>query len=305
VKKSFWASQECEIFPHRVYARIVWGHSTNVLNTLLLAARVTLELIRRRPKLIFFGSAPRLVPLFLVLRRLGLVRSGIIATTHAYFGRRLGRYADRVIVYSRQEAEGWANARLLPIPADGDFGAVVPYEDGASYIFSGGGTLRDFRSLIEAVAGLDVRLNLVTFSPETLDGGGDLPENCRVLWRMPLERFLSIMAGSLFVVVPLRAGAITGGHTTIAQALCLGKAVVTTRGVGVEDYVRDGEEGLLVDAGDVAGYRGAVQTLLDDEELRRSCERRARGRAPELSYASFARKIEALCAEVLEERERR
>jgi hypothetical protein len=288
-----------------VYAPIVWGHSTNYLNTLVLAAKVVFELIRRRPRLVFFGSAPRLVPFLLVLRRFRLVRSGIIATTHAYFGRRLGRYADRVIVYSHQEGEGWDNSLFLPIPADGDFGAVTPYSGDVPYVFSGGGTLRDFRSLIAAVAEIDIRLNLVTFSPETLDAGNDLPGNCQVLWRMPLERFLSMMAGSLFVAVPLRPGAITGGHTTIAQALCLGKAVVTTRGVGVEDYVSDGREGLLVDAGDVAGYRTAIQTLIDDEALRRSCERHARARAAELTYASFARRIESLCAEVLDERERR
>jgi glycosyltransferase involved in cell wall biosynthesis len=305
VRKSFWASPECEIFPHRLYAPIVRGHSTNLLNTLVLGVKVVLELVRRRPKLVFFGSAPRLVPFVLVLRRLGLVRSGIVATSHSYFGRRLGRYADRVIVHSHQEGEGWDNCVFLPIPADGDFAAVVPYEDDAPYVFSGGGTLRDFRSLIDAVAGLDIRLALVTFSPKTLAAEGDLPDNVTVMWRMPLERFLSLMAGSQFVVVPLQPGAVTGGHTTIAQALCLGKAVVTTRGVGVEDYVTDGREGLLVAAGDAAGYRTAIQRLMDDEELRRSCEVHARARAPELSYASFARGVEALCIEVLEERERR
>lgn len=304
VRKSFWASPECEIFPRRMYARILWGHSTNFLNTAVLACRVLIELVRRRPKLILFGSAPRLVPFFLVLRRLGLVRSGIVATSHAYFGRRLGRHADRVIVYSHQEGEGWSNSVFLPIPADGDFEGVVPYTNGTPYVFSGGGTLRDFRSLIEAVAPLDIRLDLVTFSPETLDVENDLPENCRVLWRMPLDRFLSLMAGSLFVAVPLRPGAITGGHTTISQALCLGKAVVTTRGVGIEDYVSDGREGLLVDAGDVAGYRTAMQALIENEELRSACERHARARASELSYPSFARAIESLCIEVLEERER-
>ena len=305
VRKSFWASPECEVFPNRLYARTVWGHSTNLLNTTVLGIQTVVALARQRPRLVLFGSAPRLVPFFLVLRRFGLFRRRIIATTHSYFGRRLGRYADRVIVYSQQEGEGWDNARFLPLPADGDFDAVVPYSNGAPYIFSGGGTLRDFRSLIRAVDGLDIRLDLVTFSPESLGADGDLPENCRIHWRMPLERFLSIMAGSLFVAVPLRANAATGGHTTIAQALCLGKAVVTTRGAGVEDYVSDGEEGLLVDAGDVAGYRTALRTLIEDETLRLSCESRARARAPELSYVAFARAIESLCIEVLGERERR
>ena len=302
VRKSFWASPECEVFPNRLYARAVRGHSTNLLNTAVLAVQTLVELVRHRPKLVFFGSAPRLVPLFLVLRRLRLVRLGIVATSHSYFGRRLGRHADRVIVHSQQEGEGWSNARFLPIPADGEFEAVVPESSGAPYVFSGGVTLRDFGSLIEAAAPLDVRLRIVTFSSTDL-GVDHVPANCEVLGRMPLERFLSLMAGSLFVAVPLQPDAVTGGHTTIAQALCLGKAVVTTRGAAVEDYVSDGEDGLLVDAGDVAGYRAALEKLLADEELRRSFEQRALARAPELSYAAFARSIASLCVEVLEERE--
>ena len=116
---------------------------------------------------------------------------------------------------------------------------------------------------------------------------------------MPLQQFLSYVAGSLFVVVPLQRTSAAHGHTTIAQALCLGKAVVTTQGAGVADYVRDGVEGLLVEPGDVAGYRAAVLRLFQDEELRRSCEAAALRRAPEFSYASFSRSLTGLCAEVL------
>jgi glycosyltransferase involved in cell wall biosynthesis len=119
---------------------------------------------------------------------------------------------------------------------------------------------------------------------------------------MPLDRFLALMAGSSFVVVPLQGLDTPHGHTTIAQALCLGKAVVTTRGSAVADYVRDGVEGLLVHPGDVAGYREAMTRLAEDDELRLSCERAARARAPEFSHAAFARSLTELCLEVMEER---
>jgi glycosyltransferase involved in cell wall biosynthesis len=304
VRKSFWASPECEIFPHRVYSPIVYGHSTNLLNTTLLAFKVLAACLRHRPKLIFFGSAPRAVPLFLGLRLLRLTRVGLIATNQVYFGARGLPYLDRVIVYSRDEVKDPTKHRYLPIPSDGDFASVVPQREQSPYVFSGGGAQRDFPSLIEAVRGLDVRLILVTFSPRELDYEGELPSNCTVLWLMPLERFLSYLAGSLFVVIPLRKGKTPRGHTTTAQALSLGKAVVTTREANVGDYVRDGVEGLLVEAGDVAGYRRAIRRLVEDEELRRSCEENARRRAPEFSYAAFADSIAALCREVLEERAR-
>lgn len=300
VRKSFWASPESELFPNRVFAPTVAGHSTSAVNTFLLLARALVAVLRHRPKLIFVGSAHRLVPLLLLLRRLHLLPMKLIVTNQVYFGPRLAPFADRVIVYSRRETEGRPNYVYLTIPADGAFDDVEPHLENAPYVFSGGGTLRDFASLFAAVEGTDLRVIVVTHSPETL-GVTEPPPNCRVLFTMPLHQFLSYAAGSLFVVVPLRGADTPHGHTTIAQALSLGKAVVTTRGAAVADYVRDGVEGLLVDPSDVAGYRDAILRLLRDEDLRRSCECAARERAPEFSYDAFARSIVALCREVLAE----
>lgn len=300
-RKSFWASRECEVFPRRLYGRIVYGHSTHWSNTALLGLRVLVALVVMRPKLLLFGSAHRLVPFYLVLRRLRVVRVPAIVTNQVYFGPRWARYAERVIVYSRVEAERSPNYVYHPIPADGRFDEVVAHEAGEPYVFSGGGALRDYGSLIEAVRGTGIALTIVTHSPETLGFDGPVPDECRVRWRMSLDELLSLMAGATLVAVPLLAGDTPRGHTTIAHALCLGKAVVTTRGGAVADYVRDGEEGLLVDPGDVAGYRKAIRRLLEDDRLRTSCERRARERAPELSYAAFARFLRTLCAEVVAE----
>jgi glycosyltransferase involved in cell wall biosynthesis len=301
VRKSFWASPESEVFPNRSFAPTVAGHSTSRVNTFLLVARAFVALLRHRPKLIFVGSAHRVVPLLLVLRRLRILRAKLIVTNQVYFGPSLSRYADRVIVYSRRETEGRSNYVYVPIPADGAFEEVEPHRDADPYLFSGGGTLRDFASLLSAVDGMDVRVIVVTHSPETL-GAATPPPNCRVLFTMPLQEFLSYAAGALFVVVPLRGADTPHGHTTIAQALSLGKAVVTTRGAAVADYVRDGVEGLLVDPGDVGGYRHAIQRLLRDEDLRSACERAALDRAPEFSYAAFAQSIVGLCRDVLTER---
>ena len=299
-RKSFWASPESEIFPHRVLTPSVHGHSTSTFNTLLLAAKAVVALIRYRPKLVLFGSAHRLVPVFLLLRRYRILRrTRIVATNQVFFGPRLGRYADRVIVYSRRETEGHENYVYIPIPADGDFDSVIPHDEPEPYIFSGGWTLRDFASLFAAVDGTGIPVTVVTHSPKTLGVESDPPRECSVLWGMPLGRFLSYLSGSLLVVVPLQGTDAPHGHTTIAQALCLGKAVVTTRGSGVADYVRDGVEGLLVDPGDVEGYRAAILRLASDDEFRAACEQAAWSRAPEFSYASFARSLTALCAEVL------
>jgi len=280
-RKSFWASHESEIFPHRVFTPSVRGHSTSVVNTTLLALKALWAIARHRPRLLLFGSAHRLVPVFLLLRRYGLLRrTGIVATNQVFFGPRLGRHADRVIVYSRRETEHRENYVYLPIPADGEFASVVPRSEPIPYVFTGGWTLRDFGTLFAAVDGTGIPLTVVTHSPKTLGVESEPPAEARIHWNMPLVDFLSHLAGALFVVVPLKATDAPHGHTTIAQALSLGKAVVTTRGAGVADYVRHEVEGILVDPGDVDGYRAALIQLAQDDALRARYEERAFERLP-------------------------
>jgi len=58
-----------------------------------------------------------------------------------------------------------------------------------------------------------------------------------------------------------------GFSNTILEAMAAGLPVVTTRTVGVVDCVRDGENGLLHEVGDVGGLVGSLRRLLDDPAL--------------------------------------
>jgi glycosyltransferase involved in cell wall biosynthesis len=292
VRKSFWASPEAEAFPHRVYARVLYGHSTNLVNSLVGFLRGLLAAWLRRPRVLVLGSVERTVPWFIRARRYGLLgRARLVVTNQLHLDDEQLREVDRIVVYSqawieRQRAAVRERAVFAPLPADGDF-AAARRTAGDGCVFAGGGAGRDFASVIEALRDTEVPLEIVTFSPETLAWEGELPRNCRVLWRIPPEEFLERLAGALVVVVPLRDPDSDFGQTTLVQALSLGKAVVATRSPSVVDYVRDGVEGLLVDPGDVAGYRDAVVRLVRDEALRNRCEAHARERAELLTYARF------------------
>src|SRR5712691_10432938 len=82
VRKSFWASPEAEVFPHRVEARVYYGHSTNLLNTLVVTLRGLLAILVRRPKVVLLGSVERAVPWFIRARRLGLLRGSRLVVTN-------------------------------------------------------------------------------------------------------------------------------------------------------------------------------------------------------------------------------
>src|SRR5919204_3981028 len=69
-----------------------------------------------------------------------------------------------------------------------------------------------------------------------------------------------------------------GTPVTTIEALAAGKPVVATRVGGVPDVVRDGEDGFLVDAGDVRSLADRLAQLAGDGELRRAMGSEGRAR---------------------------
>jgi glycosyltransferase involved in cell wall biosynthesis len=301
VRKSFWASPEAERFPHRVYARVFYGHSTNLLNSVVVFVRALGAILRGRPHVVLLGSVERSVPWFIRARRLRLLgRARLVVTNQLHLSDDQLRLVDRNVVYSQawigsQRPSVRERAVFVPLPVDGDLAAArgVARDDG--FVFAGGGTGRDFATLIEALRDSDVPLRVVTFSPKTLGWEGQLPANVSVEWRMSPNAFLERMAAASLVVVPLREARSDFGQTTTVQALALGKPVVATRSPGIVDYVHDGREGFLFEAGDVQACRTAVVRLYGDTDLRAACGERALERARSSTYLAFADRIADLC----------
>ncbi len=66
-----------------------------------------------------------------------------------------------------------------------------------------------------------------------------------------------------------------GFSNTVLEAMASGLPIVSCRAVGVMDCVRDGENGLLVEPGDVGAQADALARLAADPSLRRSLATRA------------------------------
>ena len=54
---------------------------------------------------------------------------------------------------------------------------------------------------------------------------------------------------------------------TVVEALAVGTPVIATRTGGVAEVVRDGENGLLVEPGDVDALAAAIRRFFADDEL--------------------------------------
>jgi glycosyltransferase involved in cell wall biosynthesis len=108
------------------------------------------------------------------------------------------------------------------------------------YLFSGGNSVRDYALLESALEGTGVPTRIatkwqparglanLTAAPTTHDG------------------FMSLLARSHAVVVPLRQTVRSAGQQTYLNAMGLGKPVIVTDAPGVRDYIVDGVTGVVV-----------------------------------------------------------
>jgi len=69
------------------------------------------------------------------------------------------------------------------------------------------------------------------------------------------------------VAIPLLPAERSTGQVVLFEAMAMGKPVVATRAVGTSDYIRDNENGLLVNPGDPAGLAAAIHRLIQDPAL--------------------------------------
>jgi len=100
----------------------------------------------------------------------------------------------------------------------------------------------------------------------------DLTENVQLLGYSDYENVPEIYRRADVFVSPTYA---EGFSNTILEAMASGLPIVSTRAVGVIDCLRDGENGLLVEPGDIAELKCALREILDNHDLRKNLARNA------------------------------
>jgi glycosyltransferase involved in cell wall biosynthesis len=188
------------------------------------------------------------------------------------------------------------------------------YSGTSNYIFSGGFAQRDYKSIVEAVRGLPVKLLIETSEKELKNTlTGELPENVFVNYKSrpgtvngtieSLKDYLRKMAKSLFVVIPIRkiSDGIPYGLTTLVQAQYLGKAIVTNNNSGFDWYFTNNIEGIEIPYEDVQKYRESFIRILEDDMLRKAFERNSREKGKLLSNSKVIDDYEKLCIDLLKQ----
>ncbi len=194
------------------------------------------------------------------------------------------RAIDGVICYSRKEA-GYYNQlfgckapKFYFVPFGINFARtqemISERIESQSYIFSAGTSNRDYRTLFEAVAGLDTRVVVVTKKFNVR--GLTVPQNVEIKFDIYGHEFYELMRKCRFVVVTLQDERISSGQLVLLESMALGKAVIATKTWGTEDYLIDNVNALLVPLRDSQTLRRRIQELLTDVEKCRVLGQNAR-----------------------------
>lgn len=142
---------------------------------------------------------------------------------------------------------------------------AVAENDGS--VLSIGRTLRDLEALVAAARRVAAPFVVVAGAADRLPE--PLPANVRVLRDVPLAESHALLRRAAVVAIPLLPAERSTGQVVLFEAMALGKPVVATRAVGTADYVRDGENGLLVEPNDAPALADAIERLLRNPDLAR------------------------------------
>ena len=208
------------------------------------------------------------------------------------------RGCDTIVVFSRHQVKNHAaflNDRTdrfvyIPYKANHSKRPAIEMPIG-NYVFSGGNTKRDYRTLFAAVRGTGIPL-IVSATDPRVTAGLQVPSNVIVLKAVE-PAFARLTAGSRFAVVPIVKNIIrSAGEANVCNAMWHGKPVIVADDVSLGDYVEDGVTGYVVAAGDVAMLRQRIVSLWNDADLVGEMGCRAQQRVAEsLTHVDFGRRL--------------
>jgi glycosyltransferase involved in cell wall biosynthesis len=178
-------------------------------------------------------------------------------------------YASTQLAYCKNTLKIPDNKlHLIPFHADHRFYRPIKCET-ERMICSAGLEWRDYPTMIAAVDGLEVKVNLAAASPwskhSNETSNRSLPANVSAR-RYEYNELRELYARARIVVVPLYQNDFQAGVTTILEAMAMGKAVIVTRTTGQNDVIIDGVNGVYVTPSDPLALRSAITHLLDNPD---------------------------------------
>ena len=256
-------------------------------------AQIPLLWLLPRYDVVFFGS--NLPFVFFIKKILRLQRPRIVLY-NTFFTNALKRNRSGMGRYVIKEAIQAADAVVCPSSAQkefleqeecGDNAYVILNGVDADFFRPGNAALhsrpsyaasigkdngRDYATLIQAACGMRKEFRIVAV-PRNFQGIKDVPANVHVLYDLPQKETAALLAGADCAIIPTRKetyldASDCSGQYVVLEAMAAGKAVIASERSTLGDYLRNGENGLVIEAENAQSLMEAVELLEYDPKLR-------------------------------------
>lgn len=212
---------------------------------------------------------------------LGFILKGALARYPAA-ARLILSSAAGVVCFTRYEGEWCRNSlglhpeqiHFIPLAWDVTEDADVSATDWDDYVLSVGSSNRDYKTLLQVATHVKARFIIVA-QPYNLKGQS-LPSNVEVRFNLSSNEVTRLLRRARLVIVPLHDMAYAAGQNVVLRAMSASRAVIVTRTPGTEDYVKDGETGILVSPNNVEETIKVVERLLGSPKETQQLGTRAR-----------------------------
>lgn len=168
---------------------------------------------------------------------------------------------------------------VLPVAIDTQFYCPSPNESGID-IGSIGVNQRDYETLIKTLRNLPeivCRINPTSPWDKASPHLADLPSNVQAQYDYTPPTVRRFTQNSRFMVAPLDFKKLCpAGITAVLLAGACGKAIIATKTPAIEEYVVNGETGILIPDHDPLALEKAIRFLWENPETARQMGRKAR-----------------------------
>lgn len=202
----------------------------------------------------------------------------------------------KVIVYSKKQQS--LHSKAFGVPTE-KF-PIVPYHttirnvdveiSEGDYLFAGGDTGRDYRTLIEAMRGLPFKLTIAALYRNHFKGI-DIPENVKIV-TVNGDEFMHLIAGCRAMALPLFKDVLqAGGQQTFLNAMAMGKTVIVADDNSAAEYIESGVDGLIIPPEDVNAMRAEIINVMNNAALCKTIGRNAELKANTYTVARFTKEV--------------
>jgi len=183
---------------------------------------------------------------------------------------------DMAVVYAEQEVEYYKKifgetGNFVYVPYGIDYMVENEYQGELpkSFFFSGGGSNRDYQTLISAYEELLKRKKVehmelcIATLPHCL--AGQNTESVHILTDVVLETFGDVMKHSRFMVLSLKETDLSAGHQVLLEALKNNVIIIVNRIRAVEDYVGD-KQVIYYQSGNILDLCDKIEYVIQNYE---------------------------------------